>query len=276
MIACQAFFGLTIGGGGRLLMNAASLAQNADPLQYNNAVNAAVIRIAEFAEKNVALILSISALLSILIYMKIFSLRKLNLLSIMNLDRKPYGNDIRYGVFAGASANIILSIAVAVLQGFNLFDRAFADYNTRMDAMFSSGSMLALLLGIGLIGPFAEEILFRGIIKFELDRVMPKKAAIVAQGVLFGLYHMEPVQIIYTIPIGIYLGYITYKTGSVWPAAAGHIAMNSVSILLAAPALAAIIDVPQFSLFVIVLSAYMFFSALRYFLKKTPGFISLD
>jgi len=151
-----------------------------------------------------------------------------------------------------------------------LFTEAFSQHDAHIETTFGTGGVMATMLGIGIIVPLVEEIMFRGMITYELGRVASWKTAMLVQGVIFGLYHFVPVQIAYTIPMGIYFGYICYKSGTIWPAAAGHIAMNSVSILISTQTVSEFIQVPQIAMFYMIFTVYMFVSALVYFIKKKP------
>jgi len=270
MLICEIVFGLTLGGGYGELAKLLQETGAAGQPQIREAAYAAAEIVNAYMLRNSGIILSISALLSLLTYTRIYSARKMSLFSVLNMDRRPAGADLKNGIFAGVSVNFVISFVFVLLQNFKFIGDALSNYNAQMETAFGAGGVAQNLLGIGIIGPLVEEILFRGMIKRELESVSKWKAAVVVQGVLFGLYHFIPLQIIYTIPIGIYLGYITYKTGSVWPAAAGHIALNSLSVLLTAPGIAEVFGSPQFSLLFIVFSVYMFASSLRYFLKREP------
>ena len=273
MLLTQIVIGLTIGGAGSGLMELvrASGGQPIDASALNEAANLASLKIDDYVQKNTGLIFSISALVSLLIFNIIFKIRKKELVSIVGLDRRPSATDIKYGAFVGASAHFAISMVVLGFQYFNLFGDAFEQHDAHMTDIFGTGGMGAMFLGIGLIMPLVEEILFRGMISYELSRVIPLKAVIIVQGVIFGLYHMVPVQIFYTIPFGIYLGFIVYKTGSIWPAAAGHMAMNIVSVLLTSPSAENILSLPQFSMIFMIVSIYMLVSAFNYFQKKKPA-----
>ena len=270
MLLCQIVFGLTLGGAGREMTEAIVSGRYGDPAALAEAADAATQAINVYVQRNSGLILSISALLSLLVFMKIYSARKLNLFAALRMDRPPSGTDMRYGAFAGASANFAISLVAAVFQSMGLFSDAFMQHEAQMQMTYGTGGILATLLGVGIVVPIVEEIMFRGMVTSDLRRIMPWKAAVLTQGALFGLYHFIPVQICYTIPLGIYLGYITYKTGSVWPAIAGHAAMNATAILLTGPGMEDAITQPLFSMLFMIASVYMLISALRYFVKKEP------
>ena len=44
---------------------------------------------------------------------------------------------------------------------------------------------------------------------------------------------LDPLHVIAVFPIGVWLGYIAWKAGSIWPAIMGHVANNGFSIVMA-------------------------------------------
>ena len=88
-------------------------------------------------------------------------------------------------------------------------------------------------IGTAMVPAFCEEFLFRGLI---LCSLLPygKKTAIYGSAVLFGLMHQNPGQIIYTVVLGIILGYIAVETGSIWGGIILHFLNNFVSVVMAA------------------------------------------
>jgi membrane protease YdiL (CAAX protease family) len=72
--------------------------------------------------------------------------------------------------------------------------------------------------------------MFRGLI---LTNLAPygKGMAIVTSALLFGLMHMNPAQFFYTTLMGIILGLIYVKTGSIWVCIAIHFANNAIACL---------------------------------------------
>lgn len=89
-------------------------------------------------------------------------------------------------------------------------------------------------LAIGLLAPFSEEVVLRGAVLRELLR-SPKLtpwAAIVISAVLFALIHMNPAQMPYAFLIGLLLGWMYWRTGSILPGMAYHWANNSVAYIV--------------------------------------------
>ena len=88
------------------------------------------------------------------------------------------------------------------------------------------------ILAIAIIGPVLEELLFRGAItKALLQQYSPTKA-ILMSALLFGVFHINPAQILPAFLIGILLAWTYYKTGSLIPCILMHVLNNSLAVYL--------------------------------------------
>ena len=88
------------------------------------------------------------------------------------------------------------------------------------------------ILAIAIIGPVLEELLFRGAItKSLLQQYNPTKAILIS-ALLFGVFHINPAQILPAFLIGILLAWTYYKTGSLIPCILMHILNNSLAVYL--------------------------------------------
>lgn len=88
------------------------------------------------------------------------------------------------------------------------------------------------ILAISIIGPVIEELLFRGAIaKALLQQYSPAKAILIS-AFLFGVFHINPAQILPAFLIGILLAWTFYKTDSLIPCILMHILNNSLSVYL--------------------------------------------
>jgi len=90
------------------------------------------------------------------------------------------------------------------------------------------------LLMMALTPALCEELLFRGYIQRQAERSLGVVWGIVITGLIFGLFHLRPTQAIPLSVLGIYLAYITWRTGSLWPAMAVHFANNGFAVILGA------------------------------------------
>lgn len=82
-------------------------------------------------------------------------------------------------------------------------------------------------LAVSVIVPVAEELVFRGAILTALLRNGKKPwVAIVLSALFFGVAHFNPAQSANAFVLGLLLGWVYWRTGSLWPAIAIHITNN--------------------------------------------------
>ena len=88
---------------------------------------------------------------------------------------------------------------------------------------------------ICLLAPIGEELVFRGAVLHKLLEWKPERRwlMITFSAVLFAVAHMNPAQIIHPLLIGLLLGWMYERTGSIIPGVAYHWANNTVAFLLA-------------------------------------------
>ena len=89
-------------------------------------------------------------------------------------------------------------------------------------------------LAIGLLAPLSEEIVLRGAILKELlksEKLTPW-VAIAISAVFFALIHLNPAQMPHAFLIGLLLGWMYWRTGSILPGVAYHWANNSIAYLI--------------------------------------------
>lgn len=77
-----------------------------------------------------------------------------------------------------------------------------------------------------IFAPFVEEILFRGIIFKKLDKRFGLLVGVLLSSFIFSLYHLNPIQMIITFPLGIYLCVMYRKLGSIVPGMFLHALWN--------------------------------------------------
>ena len=90
----------------------------------------------------------------------------------------------------------------------------------------------SIILAVGIMGPIAEEICFRGGIFNAMRRDSNSIAAVIVSSLLFGAMHMIPFQICYATLVGVILGVICVVTKSAWPAILVHIVNNMCGIVI--------------------------------------------
>lgn len=85
---------------------------------------------------------------------------------------------------------------------------------------------------IAVLGPILEELLFRGAITKVLLRKYSPVKAILISGLIFGIFHINPAQVVSACLIGFFLAWLYYKTQSLIPCILIHILNNSLAVYL--------------------------------------------
>ena len=95
------------------------------------------------------------------------------------------------------------------------------------ELLMNSNSFLRILI-VGIVGPIFEELIFR---KVLVDHVAPKGelAAILASGIMFGLFHGNFQQCFFAGLIGCLFAYIYLKTGRIIYTILLHMILNTVT-----------------------------------------------
>ncbi len=88
-------------------------------------------------------------------------------------------------------------------------------------------------LAIGILAPLVEELVFRGAILRSLLAWRNKPWAMIAISALFfALIHMNPAQMPHAFIVGLLLGWMYWRTGSIIPGVVFHWVNNSVAYIL--------------------------------------------
>lgn len=104
-------------------------------------------------------------------------------------------------------------------------------FEETMNMSFGGNPVLGTI-AVVVLAPIGEECLMRGLIRKWLQKYFSVPAVILISGVLFGVFHMNIVQGIYVIPMGILFAYIACRTDSVWLAIFAHFVNNGFSNVL--------------------------------------------
>lgn len=115
-------------------------------------------------------------------------------------------------------------------QAIRDFEQAQMDLIERI--LLQDFSVMFALSMMALTPAICEELLFRGYIQRQAERSMGIWGGILFSGLIFGLYHIRPTQAIPLGLLGVYLAYLTWRTGSIIPAMVVHFANNAFAIAL--------------------------------------------
>jgi membrane protease YdiL (CAAX protease family) len=91
--------------------------------------------------------------------------------------------------------------------------------------------LILALLSVALMPAISEEFLFRGLVQRSFERRMRPLAAIALAGMMFGSVHLQLINGVALIALGTFFGYVTWSSGSIYPAIFGHFIFNALTIV---------------------------------------------
>jgi len=172
----------------------------------------------------------ISIFICLPIYFLISKIRKQNFLQHCKFT-KTGSATVGLSLILGVSMNIFITIALNYINNFIPLEEISSSYQELSEIIMSSNTIL-IFITVGIMAPLIEEVIFRGLVYSELRKVLNAPAVIVIQAFLFAAYHMNLVQGLYAFFMGIVLGIVVYKTGSIWPPIMMHISFNSINVMM--------------------------------------------
>lgn len=175
---------------------------------------------------NIMLIALITQILNIAVLLPIFLKQRCYLPEVKeSAGIKVIITGIVFALGASFAVSLLMEPLNSIMQ--NIIPDG--GYNTVNDTLTSSGTLFIQFVYIVIIGPIAEEIMFRGFIFNRLMSKMPAWGAVVVSGALFGIFHMNSVQSILAFFIGVAIAILYIKTRSIIACMVFHIINNGFS-----------------------------------------------
>jgi membrane protease YdiL (CAAX protease family) len=133
-----------------------------------------------------------------------------------------------YVLVATAAVVVIVDFIYAVSQ--QLLNPP-ADYVAGLKELKPEGAVpiAVTFIGICILVPLAEEIVFRGLVQRIFSRNMGPVAAVFLAGAFFGVIHLTPQLLLSMVVFGIFLGYLFMATSNLAYPILAHALLNSFS-----------------------------------------------
>jgi membrane protease YdiL (CAAX protease family) len=143
----------------------------------------------------------------------------------------PRWSTLGWGALGGVAtfaAIVVGSVVVATLVG-QTPDSAAADAALQIKDVPVAYALMLLLIAFG--APFVEELAFRGLFWGAIVKRWGRPwVATIVTGVVFGLFHLEPVRLLGLVGGGIVLGFVRHQKGLA-ASMVSHACLNSVAAL---------------------------------------------
>ena len=172
--------------------------------------------------ENLAVPLSVSTIVSSILTVFLFWKAR-----YVHLDSKAVAGGVNAGV-------LILCVPLALTAMFfmNVLTELLPlqdNHEQTFEAMSRTG--IWGFLAIAIFGPVCEEVTFRGAIEGGLLKCTSPWKAILWSAFLFGVIHMNPIQVPFAFALGVLLGWLYYKTGSLVAGLWVHIINNTLGFV---------------------------------------------
>ena len=142
----------------------------------------------------------------------------------------------------GFGLSMALSSALTVIP---LPGELIGSYGEVSGKLFYGPDQILVFLSVLILAPVAEEIIFRGLMMFRLQREFNEKQSVLISAFLFAILHKNILWILYAFAMAWLLGYTASRMENVCGSIAIHMGFNMASIPLMwinrTPALAEIV-----------------------------------
>ena len=128
------------------------------------------------------------------------------------------------GIAAAATANNLLEIS-----GLNSF---FAEESEALGEALYQDQLLIEIIGIGILGPIAEELTFRGVTHKRCRDYLRPGSAMFLSALLFAVFHGNMIQLVYAFMLGLLLAFVYNKYESVIASIMLHVGANLFSVIV--------------------------------------------
>ena len=137
-----------------------------------------------------------------------------------------------FGEVSGKTIGLSIPLIVAGMLFINLCSEFIGLPDLMQDTFRAMSRNVFGIISIAIMAPLVEELLFRGAIQgYMLRKGMKPLHAILIASAIFGIVHMNPIQIPFAFAIGLIFGWLYYRTGSVVPGIIGHFINNSIACI---------------------------------------------
>ena len=131
-------------------------------------------------------------------------------------------------ILCAVSGGVLNLLWSGILQQLRIQDH----FSNAVQEQLFAGQAMVQLLGLGVLVPLAEELIFRGLIYTRIRKRIPAGAAIFFSALLFALFHGNVIQMIFAFPLALILAWLYERSGWFACPLAFHMGANLTAIIL--------------------------------------------
>ncbi|MCK4753915.1 MAG: CPBP family intramembrane metalloprotease [Calditrichia bacterium] len=179
---------------------------------------------------NASVLFIIGGLVFLIIPIFYVKIREYNGRELFRLNIPP-SEVLLLSVPLGLSISVITDEIDRIVQIFLPTPEIFLKY---LDSLKAETSLdwIFLILGVVIIASISEEILFRGFLQVSLERKGDITRAVILSSVTWTIIHVNPYWAIQIFITGVVIGFLAWRTNSVFPSMIVHATNNFISLLV--------------------------------------------
>jgi len=152
----------------------------------------------------------------------------------LGFNKIPFWKTFKYVLGLWILTTILITLMDQTLL--NLFGSSVEGFKSQEDHIQLFGDNIfgyvSLTVSAFIIAPVVEEALFRGFILSTIMKFISPLSSILITSILFAILHFEFSSVIPLFMIGCILGWIYYKTKSIWACLLFHAINNGVALIM--------------------------------------------
>ena len=181
-------------------------------------------------EGNESLLFIIGGLIFLFVPVYYVKIREYKASELFRLNKLP-AEILLLSVPLGLSLGVLTDELDRIVQIFLPTPEIFLQYLDSLKAK-TTFDWFFLILGVVIISSLSEELLFRGFLQVSLERKGDMTRAVILSSVTWTIIHVNPYWAIQIFITGIILGFLAWRTNSVFPSIIVHATNNFLSLLV--------------------------------------------
>jgi len=138
---------------------------------------------------------------------------------------------IKLWISSAIATPIVGLISSLIVGGLMGESESLEEMTSIFRSLGQGGFFIPLALMVGLTPGICEELLFRGYVQTRLIQRLGGILAVLITSAIFAAFHMDLIHSTAVMAVGIYLGWLSWASGSIFPAMISHFVNNFLSVV---------------------------------------------